>query len=196
MGCHGVPQKLSPGLITCWHLVPVNCFNFSSEELCVQTAFSILKFNYHALLLVSMSEQVWGVAQKLAYWKYLTQSFPGCLIRRLSVCARVPHRKRYSIGELVLVNIEIRNGRGRQSLCWNLESNQWFWGPKPRMLSTKLSFHPKSPCEVIKSLENFWQFRISVRLGQSPQKVFTSRLNVWVGHHAWWLVRQMNWSNC
>ena len=56
-------------------------------------------------------------------WVYLTQRFPGCVIRRLSACTRVPHRELNSMVEPPLFNVGLQSWWGwceKQTL-----SKQW-----------------------------------------------------------------------
>jgi len=63
-------------------------------------------------------------------WNWPTESeaqrFPGCVIRRLSACIRVPHREGNSMGGLPLFNIGIPNRRG---CCESFDTMNWFCLP-------------------------------------------------------------------
>ena len=61
-----------------------------------------------------MTEQLSGMVQKLAYRVYLTEHFPGCIIRRLPGCRCVPHRESHSMGGFSLFTLGIQNKLGRQ----------------------------------------------------------------------------------
>jgi len=71
----------------------------------------------------------------------LSQPFPRWVIRRLSVCARVPHREGNSMGGLPLFSAGVQNRRGCCERQTQLKIEPGTPGPRPCMLSTNPSLH-------------------------------------------------------
>jgi len=97
---------------------------------------------FSLFLCISMTEQLWGVVQKLAYWVLASQRHPGCVIRWLFAHIRVTLCS--SMTGLTLFNVRIRNQRACRKGQFLPEPGiePGILGPKPSTLSTRLSLQP------------------------------------------------------